>query len=136
MSEPRQPESGERRYVVVCRGPHCRERGSLPLRARLASLVRGRDDLALVGYNCFGQCELGPNVLYYPEGTWVGGLSEADAAAVIGRAEGRAHECGLPIELPAEERATHLANVAVLIATLEADRQRTQRSGARRWWPF
>lgn len=136
MTAAPQPGSAGRRYVVVCRGPHCRERGSLPLRARLASLLRGREDLALVGYNCFGQCERGPNVLFYPDGTWVGGLSEADAAAVVARTEGLHRDEWPALALPAEERTMHLANVEALIATMESDRQRTRRRGVRRWWPL
>jgi (2Fe-2S) ferredoxin len=121
------------RYVVVCRGPHCRERGSLPLRKRLAELLRREPSARLVGYACFGQCDLGPNVAFYPEGTWYGGLNTADAAERVAR-----HATGLepldttPLSLPAPERTEHLTNIAELVRTLERDRLRPPRW----WWPF
>ena len=70
--------------MVVCRGPHCRERGALPLRTRLVQLLRQAPSARLVGYACFGQCELGPNVALYPEGVWYGGLNgDVDAERVV-----------------------------------------------------
>src|SRR5712692_3906477 len=71
-------------YIVVCRGPNCRERGGLGLRKRLAALLKGDERARLVGYNCFGQCDFGPNLAFYPEAAWYGGLIEAgDAERVI-----------------------------------------------------
>ena len=67
-------------YIVVCRGPNCRERGGLGLRRRLTALLKGEQRASLVGYNCFGQCDFGPNLAFYPEGAWYGGLIDADAA--------------------------------------------------------
>jgi (2Fe-2S) ferredoxin len=125
-----------RRYVVVCRGPNCRERGALPLRARLAQLLRGRDEVQLVGYACFGQCERGPNVALYPEGVWYGGLRQPeDADRVVQHATGEGLLSDPPLEVPAAERIEHLRNIAELVATVEADRARKQ-SRRRWWWPF
>ena len=126
-------DSAERRYVVVCRGPNCRERGSGGLRRRLVALLSGRDDLGLAGYACFDQCERGPNVALFPDGEWFGGLSDADAAdRVVGYAEGAGPPPGPALELPPEQRAAHFQNIADLVATLEADRRRPRRW----WWPF
>jgi NADH-quinone oxidoreductase subunit F len=120
-------------YVVVCRGPNCRERGGLPLRKRLVALLRGEPGVRLVGYACFGQCDLGPNVAFYPQGTWYGGLSAADAAErVAGHAMGAEPMDVPPLSLPEPERSEHLQNIAELVRTLERDRQR----GRRWWWPF
>jgi (2Fe-2S) ferredoxin len=120
-------------YVVVCRGPHCRERGSLPLRKRLAGLLRGDPNIKLVGYSCFGQCECGPNVAFFPEGVWYGGLSQSDAAERVARhAEGIQALDQTPLVLPEDERREHLRNIAELVATLERDANRPRRW----WWPF
>jgi (2Fe-2S) ferredoxin len=122
-------------YIVVCRGPNCRERGGLRLRQRLIELVRHEPVTQLVGYACFGQCDDGPNVMFYPEGSWYGGLLSADAAErVVRHATGTEPLCSAPLELPEAERREHLANIADLIATLERDRAR--RRSRPWWWPF
>jgi len=123
------------RYVVVCRGPNCRERGGRPLRARLAQLLRDNPTVQLIGYSCFGQCERGPNVAFYPEGAWYGGLSDPDAAElVVEHATVGAPPPGRALVLPADERRAHLRNIDELVATHEGDRQR--RRQRRWWWPF
>jgi NADH-quinone oxidoreductase subunit F/NADP-reducing hydrogenase subunit HndC len=120
-------------YVVVCRGPNCRERGGLSLRKRLAHLLEQQRGTRLIGYSCFGQCDLGPNVAFYPEGAWYGGLASADDAehvaehATAGRPMGRS-----PLQLPEQERTLHLRNIAELVSTLERDRVRRRHW----WWPF
>jgi len=122
-----------RRYVVVCRGPHCRERGALPLRTRLVQLLRQAPSARLVGYACFGQCERGPNVAFYPDGVWYGGLSDAAAAErVVRHATGQEPLAEPPLVLPEVERTEHLRNIAELVGTLERDARRRRRW----WWPF
>jgi (2Fe-2S) ferredoxin len=121
-------------YVVVCRGPHCRERGSLPLRQRLVQLLRGQAQARLVGYACFGQCEHGPNVAFYPEGVWYGGLSQSgDAQRVVQHALGLERLRQPALVLPEDEQREHLANIAELIGTLEKDSMRPP--WWRRWLP-
>jgi (2Fe-2S) ferredoxin len=116
-------------YVVVCRGPHCRERGGMPLRQRLVRLLRGSTDVRLVGYACFGCCELGPNVALYPEGVWFGGLTHAeDAERIVQHALGERRLDQTPLEVP--DRASHLANIAELVDTLERDQLRARGP----WW--
>jgi (2Fe-2S) ferredoxin len=121
--------------VVACRGPHCRERGSLSLRKRLVELLKGEPSARLIGYACFGQCDFGPNVAFYPEGTWYGGLSDSQDAARVVRHVISGEPLGVPpLELPELERAEHLRNIGELVGTLERDR-----AGGRRWpswWPF
>jgi (2Fe-2S) ferredoxin len=120
-------------YVVVCRGPNCRERGALPLRKRLVELLRREPTTRLVGYSCFGQCDFGPNVAFYPQGTWYGGLNAADDPERIAR-----HAMGVeplstaPLCLPEPEQSEHLKNIAELVRTFECDQLR----GRRWWWPF
>jgi (2Fe-2S) ferredoxin len=124
-----------RSYVVVCRGPNCRERGALPLRQRLVELLRQEPSARLVGYACFGQCDYGPNVAFYPEGEWYGGLADRSAAErVIQHAVGGSPLAQAPLQLPEPERSEHLANIAELIATQARDRAR--RRARPWWWPF
>jgi len=118
--------------VVVCRGPNCRERGSLPLRQRLGELLRGQPKAGLIGYACFGQCDFGPNVAFYPDGSWYGNLSQPDAAERVVRHALAIESLDAPrLSLPEPERADHLRNISELVSVLERDRQRP-----RWWWPF
>ena len=118
---------------MVCRGPHCRERGSLPLRKRLAELLGREPSVRLLGYACFGQCDFGPNVAFYPEGVWYGDLNAQDAAdRVAGHALGTRRLDSPPLRLPEPERSAHLHNIAELANVVERDRVR----GRRWWWPF
>jgi (2Fe-2S) ferredoxin len=106
----------------------------MPLRQRLAQLLRGQTHPRLVGYACFGQCELGPNVAFYPEGVWYGGLSQPeDAERVVEHALGTSPLTQAPLRLPEVERQEHLANIGELVDTLERDRQRGP--WWRRWLP-
>jgi (2Fe-2S) ferredoxin len=85
-----------------------------------------------VGYACFGQCDSGPNVLFYPDGEFYGGLGGGDAERIVGHAANGQPLGGQPLTLPEAERRQHLANIAELVDTLERDRAR----GRRWWWPF
>jgi (2Fe-2S) ferredoxin len=105
------------------------------LRQRLVQLLRGQDQARLVGYACFGQCELGPNVAFYPEAAWYGGLSRPeDAERVVQHALGGRRLPDPPLSLPDDERREHLANMAELVSTLERDRLRGP--WWRRWLPL
>jgi (2Fe-2S) ferredoxin len=121
-------------YVVVCRGPNCRERGGRSLRARLAEVARGQDRVRLLGYACFGQCDHGPNVVFYPAGDWYGGLCQPDAAErVLAHARGDAPLAQPPLTLETCERSQHLRNIADLVALDQRARTAPKR---RWWWPF
>lgn len=119
-------------YVVVCRGPNCRARGAMPLRGRLAKLLKDDPDLHLLGYSCFGQCDYGPNVAFYPPGEWYGGLAAPeDAERVVRHARG-GDPLGSQLCLPPDECEMHRRNLAELVRTHERDRARPRRW----WWPF
>ena len=45
-------------------------------------LARGGTAL-VTGCGCLGPCFDGPNAVMYPDAVWYGGLSEADAAAIV-----------------------------------------------------
>jgi (2Fe-2S) ferredoxin len=120
-------------YVVVCRGPNCRARGSMPLRSKLVKLLRHDPNVKLLGYSCFGQCDFGPNVAFYPEGDWYGGLNQPnDAQRIVRHATAGEPMAQPPLALPRGEREEHLRNLDELVKTLERDRAR----GRRWWWPF
>src|SRR3954447_5135154 len=109
----------------------------MPLRKRLAELARHEPCVHLVGYACFGQCDYGPNVIFYPEDAWYGGLTAPDAAErVLQHAtKGESLEATALQPTQAEHRE-HLANIEELVATLERDRARRQSRSRRWWWPF
>ncbi len=87
----------------------------------------------LLGYSCFGQCDYGPNVLFYPAGEWYGGLSRKDdAERVVAYARSGEKLEAQRLVLPEPERTEHRRNVEELVRTLEADRARPRRW----WWPF
>lgn len=119
-------------YVVVCRGPNCRARGAMPLRGRLVKLLKDDPRVHLLGYACFGQCDRGPNVAFYPPGEWFGGLSAPDAAERVVQHAREGAPLPTPLDLPERERLEHLCNIEDLIRTHERDRDRPRR----RWWPF
>jgi (2Fe-2S) ferredoxin len=120
-------------YVIVCRGPHCRERGALLLRRRLVELVRNEPEVHLLGYACFGQCDDGPNVAFYPDGVFYGGLhARADAERVLRHAAGVEHLNQVQLNLPEDEHREHLRNITELVSMSERDRARPRRW----WWPF
>jgi (2Fe-2S) ferredoxin len=123
-----------RSYVVVCRGPNCRERGALPLRRQLQRLLHRESSTQVLGYACFGQCDFGPNVAFYPEGLWFGGLATADAAERVARHAAGLESLEAPLLLPEVEKQEHLANIAELVTTIERDRAR--RHSRPWWWPF
>ena len=105
----------------------------MPLRTRLVKLLKHHPDVQLIGYACFGQCDYGPNVAFYPPGEWYGGLSApGDAERVVRHAMDCASLDG-PLELPEQERTEHLRNIEELIRTRERDRARPRRWA---WWPF
>ena len=100
---------------------------------RLVELLRREPTARLLGYACFGQCDFGPNVAFYPEGTWYGGLNAADAAERVVRHATGAEPLGdTPLSLPEAERSEHLNNIADLVSMFERDSQRRRRW----WWPF
>jgi (2Fe-2S) ferredoxin len=104
----------------------------MPLRKRLVKLLKHDPEVRLIGYACFGQCDHGPNVAFYPPGEWYGGLSApGDAERVVQHATDRT-PLARPLQLPERERLEHLRNIEELIRTLERDRARPRRW----WWPF
>lgn len=103
------------------------------LRGRLYELLKRDTTVHLLGYSCFGQCDYGPNVAFYPEGTFYGNLSAADDAdRVVRHARQEQPLNDAPLCPPEADRDQHLRNIGELVRTLERDRGRRPRW----WWPF
>ncbi len=64
----------------------CGERGS---KAVADAIKQGVNDVGLKGQvrvtktHCLGLCQLGPNVVVYPEGTLLSGVTPADVPAIL-----------------------------------------------------
>ena len=105
----------------------------MPLRKRLVKLLKHEPNVQLIGYACFGQCDYGPNVAFYPPGEWYGGLSaEGDAERVVRHARDCTPLGAQPLQLPETERCEHVRNIEELVRTRERDLARPRRW----WWPF
>jgi (2Fe-2S) ferredoxin len=99
----------------------------------LVELLRREPTTRLVGYACFGQCDFGPNVAFYPEGEWYGGLVGTDAAEQIVRHATNAQSMNAPpLSVPEPDRGEHLKNIADLVRMLERDHAKKRHW----WWPF
>jgi len=87
------PEPYFRLHVFACtnRRPDnhprgsCAARGSEPLRDYLKGRVRdlGIPDVRINAAGCLDRCELGPNLVIYPEGVWYHFESRADLDEII-----------------------------------------------------
>jgi (2Fe-2S) ferredoxin len=105
----------------------------MPLRKRLVKLFKHDSGVHLLGYSCFGQCDEGPNVAFFPPGEWYGALSAPDdAERVVRHAHGIEPLSQKPLRLPPAEEEAHVRNIVELIKTFERDRDRPRRW----WWPF
>lgn len=78
MSRPEEMDS-----CLVCQGPDCTLRGSVPISEEIVSRVTASGGtVAIQPYNCFGACPDGPNIVTYPNGVWYSLVQQADAAAI------------------------------------------------------
>lgn len=90
---PADPPLFYRKHVFVClneRAPGhprgcCREKGAVALRTYMKQKVgeRGLEGVRVNQALCLDRCELGPNMVIYPEGTWYRFESEADIDEII-----------------------------------------------------
>jgi len=79
-------------HVFVCTQvkpadiPACSARGSLDVLARLRELVAAKgltDDVLITECGSIGLCELGPNMIVYPGGTWYSGVGVDDVNEIV-----------------------------------------------------
>ncbi len=65
----------------------CADRGCTDVLFTLNEMVDTNDVLVetvkVNTTNCLGPCRAGPTLVVYPEGTWYGGVSEADVAEIV-----------------------------------------------------
>jgi (2Fe-2S) ferredoxin len=76
--------------LVVCMGRHCNANGKAePLYERLRAELgepadfRTRKPIRWERASCLGQCDIGPNCVFYPDGIWFHQLTPADLDEVI-----------------------------------------------------
>ncbi|MCL8206953.1 MAG: (2Fe-2S) ferredoxin domain-containing protein [Actinomycetia bacterium] len=71
-----------RRRVLVCQGEICRARGA---GAVLAAWLRraAAVDAVVLRSGCLALCRLGPVVVVYPEGAWLGGQTPRRVAETV-----------------------------------------------------
>ena len=84
-----------RRIVFVCTNQRaegervcCAAQGSVELHAQLKDLVKARGlkgRVRVCKAGCMDRCEQGPNVMIFPESTWLSGVHEADLPGVVDR---------------------------------------------------
>ncbi len=75
------------RHVLVCRGPRCTAAGAgdvaAGLDAALAARGIGTSGALVTSCGCLYPCNLGPNVVVYPDGTWYGGMTPDAATRLV-----------------------------------------------------
>ena len=50
--------------------------------------ARGHNDVEIELYTCFGGCDIGPNMIVYPDRAWYVGVSEDDLPDVVDHLSG------------------------------------------------
>jgi (2Fe-2S) ferredoxin len=73
-----------KQLCFVCQNVDCHSRGSEQLMNELASQVKARSlDVEVKSYMCFGACELGPNIVIYPQKNWYAGVQASDLPEIL-----------------------------------------------------
>ncbi|MBI1745352.1 MAG: (2Fe-2S) ferredoxin domain-containing protein [Acidobacteria bacterium] len=72
-------------HILVCQNVDCRVRGSDQVMKALSLQLaeKGRRDITVKSYMCFGACQAGPNMVFYPERTWYAGVRLSDVDAIV-----------------------------------------------------
>jgi len=84
-----------RRIVFVCTNQRaegervcCAAHGSVELHAQLKDLVKARGlkgRVRVCKAGCMDRCEQGPNVMIFPDSTWLSNVREADLPGMVDR---------------------------------------------------
>jgi (2Fe-2S) ferredoxin len=85
-----------RKHVLVCTASHCMQKGANNVAGRLRIELkrRGLDhDLMVNTCDSIELCDIGPNIVVYPEGTIYSGVTTNDLKDIIAHLEG-----GEPVE--------------------------------------
>jgi (2Fe-2S) ferredoxin len=75
-------------YVLVCQNEDCKQRGSAELLERLNEKLKGKGDVEVKPYMCFGGCQSGPNIVLYPQKVWYSGVKREDTDDIAAHAQG------------------------------------------------
>ena len=68
---------------LVCHNVDCESRGSVAIGEDIARrLAEAGSSVQVTPYLCFGACEMGPNIVLYPQGTWYKGCQASDAEEI------------------------------------------------------
>ena len=79
------PRSPEIHSCIVCHNIDCKSRGSIEISEALERrLAAAGSSVEVKPYLCFGACEMGPNIVLYPEGTWYTEVKMDDVDAIAG----------------------------------------------------
>ena len=86
-----------KRLVYVCEGGDCSEKGSIDLHGELKTMLAQQDPEGrnkLRRYPCFGGCEVGINVVVFPDRVFYSKVKKADLPEIV------EHLCkdGAPVE--------------------------------------
>src|SRR6476646_1087145 len=75
-----------KRHVVVCTAVHCNQKGAMDVigKLRLGVMRQGLDDEILIN-NCgtIDLCDIGPNMVVYPDNVILSGVTTNDIPEVI-----------------------------------------------------
>jgi (2Fe-2S) ferredoxin len=75
-----------RRHVLVCTSQHCQQKGAMDVVGLLRlSVVRQKLDTEILVNNCgtIDLCDVGPNIVVYPDNIVYGGVTKADLPEII-----------------------------------------------------
>lgn len=74
-----------RLHVFVCVAKYCKENKSEALYERLRELVKEKklQDVTVTGSGSVGMCDIGPNIVVYPDGVWYVGVKNEDLPEIV-----------------------------------------------------
>ena len=85
--EPRDHVKPYTRHVFVCySGKTCPTKGSQDLVGKLRDMLESRglkDTVKVTKSGCLSLCDIGPNMVIYPEGVWYSGVSAGDLEEIL-----------------------------------------------------
>ena len=77
------------RHVFLCySGKTCPTKGSQELVGRLRAMLESRrlkDAVKVTKSGCLSLCDIGPNMVIYPDGVWYSGVTPADLEEILER---------------------------------------------------
>lgn len=105
-----------RAHVLICKGTGCIASGSDTVMDAFTKEIEKRglsDEVRVVQTGCLGLCELGPNVLIYPEGCYYCGVKAQDIAEIVEEhlVKGRIVERLLYKSQVTKDRKRHLQDI-------------------------